>query len=385
MLSPFDNWFMRYVTNFVVTNYIVRNDKVFDFAKAFDKVNHHVLLVKLCHLGIHGNLLRWIRSYLSRRSQLVSVHGYDSEPFLAESGVPQGSNLGPLLFLFFINDLLTRLKSPCLAYADDIKIYRTIKSTDDCQALQADLNTIHTWCEYNLMSLSINKCQYITFTKKKTIICHDYKIDRISLETVSAIRDLGVTLDSELSFRHHYEQIIARAMRMLGFIIRVSKPFKKSKTLIMIFSALVRPTLEYCSSVWQPVYKCHIKRIEMIQMKFVRHISYLAKVRHIIPDYSDRLTHFDLFSLERRRLVADMLMLRKILNGDIDCDLVGGIYLRATGKFTRSQKIFSVPVSNNKIISPLAKMCNLYNSLDIDGLDIFETSAYSLKKLLLHC
>ncbi|CAH2096311.1 unnamed protein product [Euphydryas editha] len=137
-----------------------------DFAKAFDRVDHTILCIKAEHLSIHGSLLRWLHSYLLNRTQLVTVSGYESSPFIAESGVPQGSNLGPLLFLMFMNDLLNKLKCECLAFADDIKIYRRIHSTADCIVLQSDIDILTRWCEENYMSLNIEKCQVITFTKK---------------------------------------------------------------------------------------------------------------------------------------------------------------------------------------------------------------------------
>lgn len=151
------------------------------------------------------------------------MYGYDSIPFIAESGVPQGSNLGPLLFVFFVNDLLNRIKSQCLAYADDIKkIYKVINTENDCLMLQEDIELISNWCSTNLMSLNIDECHSITFTKKTNWINHEYNINGKRLVRVSSIRDLVVLLDSELSFRCHYEHMVSKCNRMLGFIKRLN-------------------------------------------------------------------------------------------------------------------------------------------------------------------
>lgn len=116
------------------------------FSKAFDKVNHSILIKKLEGYGIHGNLLRWISSYLHNRSQLINIKWHLSAPVTISSGVPQGSHLGPLLFIVFINDLVQQLSCPCLLYADDLKIYSSITKTEDCVILQNNLKAIVDWC-----------------------------------------------------------------------------------------------------------------------------------------------------------------------------------------------------------------------------------------------
>jgi hypothetical protein len=151
----------------VAFNRRVQVDSLYiDFAKAFDKVDHHILNCKAYHLGIHGVLLRWLISYLSHRSQLVAVHGYDSVPYLSESGIPQGSNLGPLLFIMFINDLIESISSNCIAYADDVKVYREVESTNDAMLLQDDISKVHIWCKNNNMSLNVSKCCIVTLQKR---------------------------------------------------------------------------------------------------------------------------------------------------------------------------------------------------------------------------
>jgi hypothetical protein len=187
-----------------------------DFSKAFDKVNHSLLCSKLAHYGIHGCLLRWLASYLSNRSQLVAVKGYTSSAISVFSGVPQGSHLGPLLFIVFINDLVSRLSCPALLYADDLKIYTSIENTNQSTILQNDLEAVSEWCTSNNMDLNINKCYVIYFTRKTNEFIHTYHIRDGVLARTDTVRDLGVIFDEKLSFRPHYDYIVKRGLRLLG-------------------------------------------------------------------------------------------------------------------------------------------------------------------------
>lgn len=127
-----------------------------DFSKAFDVVDHNILISKLSLLGVHGSLLRWFESYLRNRSQMVVIAGYRSDKLTISSGVAQGSHLGPLLFVIFINDALRLLNySKGLFYADDLKVYKEIKNVEDTRLLQSDVDTVFQWCEANRMNLNI--------------------------------------------------------------------------------------------------------------------------------------------------------------------------------------------------------------------------------------
>lgn len=151
---------LLHYTNYICESFNCKTqvDSVYtDFSKAFDRMDHSILLAKSRGMGMHGNLYRWLTSYLLNRSQLVNIIGYDSVPYRAISGIPQGSNLGPLMFLIFVNDLLGVIKSECLAYADDIKLFKRISDRSDCDTLQTDIDTIVDWCSRNRMSLNIKK------------------------------------------------------------------------------------------------------------------------------------------------------------------------------------------------------------------------------------
>jgi hypothetical protein len=138
-----------------------------DFRKAFDRVDHQILLEKIAFNGIRGNLWRWLKSYITNRTQKVVINGHESDYVPISSGVPQGSILGPLLFILFINDIQNCFQfCDFLLYADDLKIFHVINSSDDQIKFQADLDRFSDYCDVNKLSLSINKCKSITFTKK---------------------------------------------------------------------------------------------------------------------------------------------------------------------------------------------------------------------------
>ncbi|KAG7303291.1 hypothetical protein JYU34_011770 [Plutella xylostella] len=355
-----------------------------DFAKAFDRVNHSILLSKAYHLGIHGNLHRWITSYLMNRTQLVCLNGFDSVPFIAESGVPQGSNLGPLLFLLFINDLLYRFDSNCLAYADDVKIYRPINDIDDCEILQKDINTILRWCVVNDMKLNNEKCLIITFTKARNPIKYTYQLQNIDIKRVNVVKDLGVLFDAGLSFRAHYDYMCSKANRMLSFILRLSKPFKRTESLIILYNSIVRTILEYCCSVWFPIYQVHIDRIESIQRRFMRALVSRLGLRRKIPNYCDRLQRFNMLSLEKRRCVSDLTTLFKVANGSFGAQLLELIQFKVPARSVRFPKLFHVPPVNNNVSynNPINRMCNTYNGI-CANVDIFNTSITCFKNDLI--
>ncbi|XP_045455112.1 uncharacterized protein LOC123664638 [Melitaea cinxia] len=165
-----------------------------DFRKAFDRVDHRILLEKIVYNGIRGNLWRWLKSYISNRTQRVVVGGYESSTSSVSSGVPHGSILGPLLFVIFINDINKCFpNSKFLLYADDLKIYRKINIYQDHELLQEDLDRFTTYCYENKLELSLNKCKSISFTKRKTVSIFTYSLCDTDIVKVQNIRDLGVT------------------------------------------------------------------------------------------------------------------------------------------------------------------------------------------------
>ncbi|CAH2226737.1 jg23518 [Pararge aegeria aegeria] len=206
-----------------------------DFSKAFDKVNHRLLLSKLQANGISDSLLKWSKSYLVNRKSRVVINGHQSEVFIAESGVPQGSNLGPLFFNIFINDITDIFfNSNASLFADDLKLTRIVHCDNDIKLLQEDLSRLNDWCNTNKMFLNVDKCYHIKFTRNKNTLLSVYDIDDRQLTEVSMIRDLGVVLDSKLTFVPHIDKTLDLANKSLGFVLRTSKNFKRCATIIRL-------------------------------------------------------------------------------------------------------------------------------------------------------
>lgn len=246
-----------------------------DFSKAFDSVNHNVLIHKLKCFGFHSSMLRWISSFLRNRVQLVKLDSIHSNPFHCCSGVPQGSHLGPLLFIMFINDITSVLSySQCLLYADDLKLFLSISSINDCIKLQSDIDALSIWCKVNCLHLNIAKCNVTTFSRSSNPIIHRYSIDSLYLTRVNKVKDLGVVFDQALTFCDHVDYITSKANSMVGFIKRNTVEFSNPHSLITLFSALARSLLEYCDIVWCPFYQVHIDRVERVQRRFSKFVFF---------------------------------------------------------------------------------------------------------------
>ena len=223
-----------------------------DFSKAFDSVSHAHLIRKLDQSGIKGPLLHWFTSYLGNRLQRVVIDGKSSDWLPVTSGVPQGSLLGPALFVLFINDMPSVLSySSILAlFADDVKCFRAIKSHTDCALLQGDIDKLVDWSDNWKLAFNINKCSLCTVTTKRNPIISNYKMGGKILSRVGAQRDLGVLMSDTASFSDHIHAQVNKANKMLGFIRRTIVGSKMlSPTLRSLYVTLVRSHFEYASEI----------------------------------------------------------------------------------------------------------------------------------------
>ncbi len=246
-----------------------------DFSKAFDTVNHERLISKLQNLGIGDPLLSWLSSYLTDRVQMVKIKSCLSKTISAVSGAPQGSHLGPLRFLIFINDIKDFLgDTRFLLFADDLKLYRIIQSEDDCSLLQSDLDSLCDWSVSNGMKLNISKCNIIRFQRKQCPIIYEYKIDNTIINSVSVIKDLGVLLDEQMSFNSHIDYITSKSLRILGFIKRITVGFGNTYAIRLLYFSLVRSILEFSATVWCPYYLNQINSLERVQHKFIKYLAF---------------------------------------------------------------------------------------------------------------
>lgn len=239
---------------------------------------------------------------------MVKVKSSQSLIYPVTSGVPQGSHLGPLLFLLFINDIHTIFKDVSfLLFADDLKIFKVIKCYSDVLILQENLNSLFSWCLNNDLNLNISKCIHICFTRNKTRFDFSYSINDIQLNSTDSEWDLGIIFDTKLDFIKHINEIKTKALKMLGFIFRLSKNFN---TIKYLYITLVRPTLEFSSIVWSPYYKYQISTIESVQQKFLRYINWKINAT-FNADYNELTKYLGIESLEKRRLNNDLIFLYK--------------------------------------------------------------------------
>ena len=195
---------------------------IMDFAKPFDKVPHRRLLHKLNYYGIRGSTHKWINSWLSGRAQKVVLDGQASDQVPVLSSVPQGSELGPILFLIFINDLPDNIRSSVRLFADDCVLYRNIHSIQDCFILQEDLTSLGQWEADWQMKFNVSKCHSMRVTRHQhhKQILFDYSLHNQTLENVQSAKYLGITISDNMDWSQHISEISSRATKTLGFLRR---------------------------------------------------------------------------------------------------------------------------------------------------------------------
>jgi len=285
-----------------------------DFSKAFDKVPHQRLAQKLHHYGIRGNLLHWVQSFLSDRSQRVLVEGHTSASASVTSGVPQGSVLGPLLFLLYINDMPSRVSSTTKLFADDSLLYRVIRSARDSAALQEDLHNLEKWESEWQMAFNPSKCETIRITRKRQPIISTYTIHGHILDTVPSGKYLGVTIHEKLSWNDHVNTTAKKANNALAFLRRnvYSCP---QDIKAQCYKTLVRPILEYASSAWDPHTTTNTAKLEAVQRR---------AARFVMGDYrttsstSEMIATLGWPTLQQRRADSRCILMYRIIHGQVD-------------------------------------------------------------------
>jgi len=283
-----------------------------DFSKAFDSVPHQRLLVKLRHYGINSHVCQWINTWLTRRSQRVALDGSFSNPVSVHSGVPQGTVLGPLMFLLYINDITEHIKSPLRLFADDCLLYRIITSKEDTIQLQHDLDQLQEWADKWQLKFNVTKCTIMRFTRSLSPIIFNYKLGSHSLGTSNQHPYLGVILDSKLQWTPHINNTAAKANRTLNFLKR-NLSCCSSNIKASAYLTLVRPTMEYAAVVWDPYHHNNIQQLEKVQRRAARWVlndfSHHSSVTSMIQQLSWP-------SLQLRRKVARLQTLFKIVHHD---------------------------------------------------------------------
>ena len=299
-----------------------------DFRKAFDLVSHEHLIYKLSKYGIKGQILNWIKDFLKDRTQRVVIRGTASSQRKVTSGVPQGSVLGPILFLIFINDLPTELLTKLSLFADDSKLFARILTNkptpgdgNGSRTLQEDLDKVAMWAEKWKMEFNVDKCKIMHLGYNNPGV--PYRMGNAVLETTEEEKDLGILIDNKLDFGKHIRTIVARANRVLG-MVRVSFACMNKPMFLNIYTAQVRPLLEYCVQVWSPHKRTYIKLIEGVQRRATKLVPQLKDM-----GYDARLKALGLQRLVDRRVRGDMIETYKIMTGKDKLDK-GRLFQRAT-------------------------------------------------------
>ena len=221
-----------------------------DLQKGFDTMPHKRLLYKIKYYGTTGNLLRWIAEFLSNRLQCVVLNGKKSSWQDVKSGIPQGSILGPLLFLVYVNNLPRSITSHVFLFADDTKLIQSISTLADHAQLQTDLDNLAKWCDAWQLNFNANKCKVIHFGQT-THSYGGYYLNRILLDSVDCYKDFGILFDTGLKFHQHSSEAAMKANRVLACMKRGFINLNES-VLLRLYKSMVRLILEYGNIIWGP-------------------------------------------------------------------------------------------------------------------------------------
>ena len=369
----------------------------FDFAKAFDTVSHDIILHKLkTKFKIDGRLLNFFQDYLKNRKQRVVLDNTISDILDVYSGVPQGSILGPLLFILFINDIYDRIDPStgiCL-YADDTKIWKSISSENDCKILQTDVNGLQDWCTDNKMSFNIEKCHALTVKATDYLLTDElpfskiyYFLDDKIIDYSLQQRDLGIIMNAKLNFQDHHQAIITKAYQLLGLTKRSCHFVTDKKRRRSLYLAMVRSQFEHCCTIWAPKLQNNIDKFEKVQKRAIKWI--LRQEYYSYSTYYSKCKETDLLPLSKHFELNDLLFFHKIINQQIDIRLPPYIHKyngqsRLRNSHLDSHSYTYIPDSVGVMHSPLYKnffykIIHHWNNL---SLDIRSTECFTTFKRL---
>lgn len=339
----------------------------FDFSKAFDRVDHSKLLHKIESLEFHPIVVSWIKDYLTERSFQVKVAHSFSTTKPVSSGVPQGGVLSPILFAIYTSDLPVILEGcgvSCKQFADDVKIYRSIRGPSDIESIQSALDAIQMWSETWRLPLAPEKTVFMRMGKSDYDA--NYSIKNHSLTPVSRVKDLGFHYDNKLDFSEHYKMIYNKASSRT-FLIFKALSIVDQEMLLRAYKSYIRPIVEYGSPVFSPSKSKDIALLEKVQDNFTRKLFFrIACSRSIrAPRPVARNSEYKLHSLVSRRKLTDVCVVFKLLTGLIDVD--ASKFYRIIISRTRgsSEKIsYGVPKTNTRSCSFTCRAGSSFISLN---------------------
>lgn len=315
-----------------------------DLKKAFDTINHNILLYKLEKIGIRGTPLDWIKSYLDRRQQFVKLGNHSSTCLDIVCGVPQGSVLGPKLFILYINDIcqVSKLLSMVL-FADDTNVFC---SGDNIYKLQEDineeLNKLKLWFDWNKLSLNVSKTKFMLFGKFRLNTQVQIVIDGVAIERVHENKFLGVTVDDRLSWKPHITHVKYKVARSIA-VINKAKQVLDYKSLHTLYCSLVLPYFHYCAEVWGNNYKSSLQSLIILQKRAIRTIHKVGYQEHTNPLFlqSKLLKFTDIVSYQTA------IIMYKAKNHQLPANLQNLFHNREGGYNLRSELNFKILKRNS--------------------------------------
>lgn len=276
-----------------------------DLQKAFDKVPHNILISKIINMGIRGNVVNWIKEWLNSRKQRVVINETNSDWVMVDSGVPQGSVLGPLLFNIFINDLDGNLKNSIIKFADDSKLWGSVSTEDEINNMKDDLETLNKWSELNQMPFNVKKCKVMHLGTNNPKEC--YFLSGSKIPVAKEEKDLGVFVNDKFKPSLNCKKVSKSAGKTIGLIKR-NIVNKDKEGMMILYKTLVRPKIDYCIQAWRPYRRKDINILEKIQKRFTKIVKGLKDVK-----YEQRLEKLGITTIEDRHYRADMVQVFKIL------------------------------------------------------------------------
>ena len=279
-----------------------------DFRKAFDVVPHCRLVGKLKSYGISKEITNWVVSFLNNRFQTVTVNGCESSERPVLSGIPQGSVLGPMLFVLYINDLPDNVTGDAFSFlfADDTKLFSIINNVGDCFKLLTQVDNLSEWSKLWLIGFNSDKCKHMHIGRQDFWFTYD--LDGVPLDYTELEKDIGVFIDNQLNFETHVSKKCKKAKSMF-FLIRRTFKFLDIPMFLPLYKAIVRSHLDSCISVWAPYKIEQIKQVERVQRLATKMIPGLKGL-----SYAQRLTKLKLPTLLYRRIRGDLIETFKILS-----------------------------------------------------------------------
>ena len=345
-----------------------------DLKKAFDTVDHQILLSKLSYYGIHGKSLKWFQSYLENRTQKCSVNGSLSNSCSLTCGVPQGTILGPLLLLLYINDLpncLTNCKSRM--YADDTHLTYASSNLENVQfCLNEDLANVFDWLQANKLTLNMTKTEFMligsrqrldTLTTSPTI-----RMNSTQVSNVRATKSLGVMIDDKLDWHNHIEKLTKKIASGIGALKRIRHLIPAS-TLHLIYQALIKPHFDYCDIVWSNCGKTLRDKLQKLQNRAARVLTF----SNYDADTTELLEFLGWKNLARQQEIHKATMMFRCLHG------LAPEYL--CSKFTWRDSAYNLRDSENKLNVPLPRTYYYRNSFSYNGATLWNSLPCDIRNI----